>query len=217
MLRYNVRTPPDYSPDQPYPLIVVYAGANRDAAKQEEKTDLTGPATSAGYLIAFADHGVPGEADEDLALIPELVAQDWCVDENRIYLTGHSDGGSVSYLILINGLAKVRPAAIAPSAAGLGSSRIPSQYCPKPAVPVMILHSSEDKLFPGFGLVMRDWLAACFSCPAPTTDGGCTVYAGCDGQVEVRYCEHDGKHGHWPDEYNETLIDFFDRFPGSSS
>lgn len=212
-LKFNVRAPASYSPETGHPLIVVYSGAGGTAPLMESITRLTAPALKAGYIIAFADHKPPnaGSAVDDLATIPSQVAKKWCVDETRVYLTGHSDGGSVIYVGLFRGAFNaLLPAAIAPSAAGLNARALAMAPCLTPPIPVMVLHSKNDGLFPGFGVEARDWWIKCHSC---NTSGeppvkGCVAYAGCENGADVRHCETTISHGAWPDR-NEAMLDFF--------
>ncbi|MBW2263392.1 MAG: poly(3-hydroxybutyrate) depolymerase, partial [Deltaproteobacteria bacterium] len=179
-------------------------------------TGLTTPALAAGFIIAYADHVSPRyETDViELGTIPGLIAGRWCVDEGRIYLTGHSDGASVASLLVIYDDISPLPAAIAPSAAGVNSSFLASVSCTGP-VPVMVIHASGDTLFPGYGREAADWWLGCFDCdattPAPLPDG-CLPYTGCTDGVEVQYCEWAGAHGNWPSHLNASIINFFQRF-----
>ena len=213
---YNVRTPPGYEATVAHPLIMVYAPAGGDAPLTERFTGLTTPALAAGFIIAYADHVSPRyESDViELGTIPGLIADRWCVDESRLYLTGHSDGGSVASLLVIYDDITPLPAAIAPSAAGVNSAFLASVSCTEP-IPVMVIHASGDTLFPGYGRQAADWWLGCFGCdpstPTPLPDG-CLPYTGCTGGVEVQYCEWPGAHGNWPTHLNASILNFFQRF-----
>jgi hypothetical protein len=81
---------------------MVYAPVNLSAAASERFTGLTTIATSAGFVVAYSDHArnsIP--VIKELSTIPHLIAKKWCIDESRIYLTGHSDGGTVALAIAI--------------------------------------------------------------------------------------------------------------------
>lgn len=213
---YNVRVPSTYSPTIGSPLIVVYAPAGADATGTETFVKLTTPATARGYVIAYASHITPQyNADfEEAATIPARVAEKWCIDLTRVYLTGHSDGGSIATLVAMYGLFDA--AAIAPSAAGAYTAGLAGITCPPP-LGVMVMHSSGDQLFPisqGFGAGVADWWAKCFACDpnpgAPLADG-CVPHTGCAGGVEVQYCQGKAVHGVWP-SLNTSILDFFGRF-----
>ena len=152
-LRYTVRVPETYEATVAHPLVVVYAPAGGGPEITESFTGLTVPLTQAGFLVAYADHASPSNeaAFRDLGTIPGRVARRWCVDEESVHFTGHSDGGSMaSILAIMPELASIPATSIAPSAAGVNAAFLAGQTCP-PALPVMVMHSSRDALFPGFG------------------------------------------------------------------
>ncbi len=213
-ITYSVRTPADYDPTVGYPLIMVYAPAGGTEITTETFTGLTPGAIAGGFIIAYADHHSPSSLEniERLALIPAEIAASWCVDTERIYVTGHSDGGSTTTIVTMNeDMMEYRPAAIAPSAAGVNEAYFTGfGACPTP-IPVMIMHSSNDTLFVDLGLDARDYWVDCNGCdttPAQTLPDGCLQYTGCVDDVEVLYCEGTGSHGTWP-PLNDSVIDFF--------
>jgi len=216
-VRFTVRVPDTYDATVAHPLVVVYAPAGGDPELTEQFTGLTGPLTSAGYLVAYADHASPTTEDvfRDLGTVPERVARRWCVDESRVHFTGHSDGGSMaSVLTMLSELASIPAASIAPSAAGVNAGWLAGQTCPDPR-PIMVLHSSRDGLFPGYGREAADWWADCNGCGSELGSPnrrGCADYPGCPDGAGVQYCEHDGNHGTWPG-INQAMVSFFDAAP----
>lgn len=216
-ITYSVRTPVDYDPTVGFPLIMVYAPAGATEITTETWTGLTSGAVAAGFIIAYADHLSPSSLEniERLAVIPAEIADLWCVDTAKIYVTGHSDGGSTTTIVaMYEDMMDHRPAAIAPSAAGVDANYFTSFGSCPPSIPVMIMHSSNDTLFPDFGLDARDYWVDCNGCdttPAQTLPDGCLQYTGCVDEVEVLYCEGTGSHGTWP-PLNESVIDFFSTY-----
>jgi len=208
---FNVRTATSYDPTVKTALVVVYAPAGADRALTESFTKLTPDVTKRGWIVAYANHVTPSTAAavKGVAEIPKIISDQWCVDPARIYLTGHSDGGSVTTLVTLQ--AAVDAAAIGPSAAGVNGAYLAGQKCTAP-VSVMVMHGRDDTLFPGFGKEAADWWQKCFKCTAgPAEANGCIPYTGCEGGVEVRYCEKPITHPTWPN-MNADLLDFFDRF-----
>ncbi len=118
----------------------------------------------AGFIVAYADHrAMTPETVEKLAEIPGLIEKKWCIDKKRIFLTGHSDGGTIAMgIAFINGTKHI-PAAIAPSAMGIRGEDLKEYQCPNP-LPVMVMHSSHDTLFPGYGKEAIQWWASCNGC-----------------------------------------------------
>jgi polyhydroxybutyrate depolymerase len=210
-IRYMVKTPANYNATIAHPLLMVYAPARTNRHESENFVSLTQEATAAGFIVAYADHrAMSPKAIEELAAIPGLIEQKWCVDHKRIVLTGHSDGGTTAMAIAFLDGTKHIPAAIAPSAMGIRSEDLNAYHCPNP-LPVMLLHSSQDSLFPGYGKEAIQWWAACNGCDAspPVKDAdGCVTYRGCKNNATTRYCEGTGSHTTWPGS-NKAIIEFF--------
>lgn len=208
-IRCNVRTPSNYDPTIAHPLLVVYAAANANRAKSEKNIGLTQLATTAGFIIAYADHPeLSPTSTIELGTIPGLIAKQWCVDPQRVVLTGHSDGGTSAMALAFMSGTKQIPKAIAPSAAGISYQDLRDRKCPDP-LPVMIMHSGKDRLFPKYGEQASGWWAACNHCdPIPDKmANGCMAYANCAKGVKTWYCEGDKPHPQWPG-INDVLMDF---------
>lgn len=210
-IKYNVRTPLNYDPMIGHPLLMVYSPARRSRMSTERFTDLTLEATTAGFVVAYADNrSLSPSAIVELSTIPGFVTQKWCIDEKRIFLTGHSDGGSVSMGMAFMAGTKEIPAAIAPSAAGITKSDLSERECPDP-IPVMVMHSANDRLFPGYGAGAVEWWARCNHCgpkESETMDNGCVAYTDCADGAKTWYCEGDLSHSKWPD-INKPILEFF--------
>ena len=210
-IRYMVRTPSNYDATFAHPLLMVYAPAGMSRWASERLTGLTTAATGAGFVVVYADHlplNIP--AIERLGTIPALVAKDWCVDEKRVFATGHSDGGTASLALAVLEKTKKIPAAVAPSAAGWTGKDLESFQCPDP-IPVMIMHGKNDTLFPGWGAQTSAWWAKCNHCDVTktkTVEGGCLVYQGCASGGATLYCEGTGGHRDWPN-LNRVMLEFF--------
>jgi polyhydroxybutyrate depolymerase len=210
-ISYMVKTPANYNSTIAHPLLMVYAPAGTNRYESETFMSLTREATAAGFIVAYADNRrLSPKAIEELADIPGLIGKKWCIEKKRIFLTGHSDGGTVAMgIAFLKGTRQI-PAAIAPSAMGIRGEDLNEQSCPNP-LPVMIMHSSHDSLFPGYGKEAIQWWVACNGCetanPALDTNG-CVTYKGCKNNVPTRYCEGTGTHREWP-KRNKAIIDFF--------
>ncbi|WP_432744042.1 poly(3-hydroxybutyrate) depolymerase [Methylobacter sp. G7] len=208
-IKYNVRTPLNYDPTVAHPLLMVYSPAGSNRAKTEKTTALTLKATTAGFIIAYADHpDLSPTSTIELGTIPGLMAKQWCIDEKRVFVTGHSDGGTAAMALAFMSGTKQIPKAIAPSAAGIDYQDLRDHKCPEP-IPVMIMHSANDHLFPKYGQQTSGWWAACNQCePIPEKIGnGCMAYSGCAKGVKTWYCEGDKLHAQWPG-INDTLLEF---------
>ena len=210
-IRYMVRTPSNYDATFAHPVLMVYAPAGQSRWASEKFTDLTTAATGAGFVVAYVDHRpLSVSTIEQLGTIPDLVAKEWCIDEHRVYVTGHSDGGTASLMLSVLEKTKKVPAAIAPSAAGVTGKDLDAFQCPAP-IPVMIMHSKNDSLFPGWGAQTATWWAGCNQCDVTKTkqlEGGCLAYQDCASGGATLYCEGTGSHRDWPN-LNRVMLDFF--------
>ncbi|MBS0180804.1 MAG: hypothetical protein JSS39_00240 [Nitrospira sp.] len=210
-IRYMVRTPSNYDATFAHPLLMVYAPAGHSGWASERLTGFTTAATGAGFVVVYADHRQLNiAAIEQLGTIPGLVAKEWCVDEHRLYVTGHSDGGTASLMLAVLEKTKKIPASIAPSAAGVTGKDLNAFQCPVP-IPVMIMHSKNDSLFPGWGAQTSAWWAGCNRCDVTKTksvEGGCRAYQGCAAGGATLYCEGTGSHRDWPN-LNRVMLEFF--------
>lgn len=210
-LHYHVRTPSNYDATIAHPLLMVYAAAGQSGPASERMTGLTPTVTANGFIVVYADHrplGIP--AIEQLGMIPGSVAKKWCIDEKRVSVTGHSDGGTATLALAVLDKTKKVPAAIAPSAAGWTGKDLEAYQCPAP-IPVMVMHGANDSLFPGWGAQTSAWWAACNGCDVAKTkkmEGGCVAYQGCASGGATLYCEGAGSHRDWPN-LNRVMIDFF--------
>lgn len=209
---YNVRTPVNYDATVAHPLLMVYAPYGKSSKSNEQFTYLTRDATAAGFIIAYANHRrMAPEALVELAAIPRRIQEKWCVDENRIFLTGHSDGGTISMgIAFVNGTRDI-PAAIAPSAAGIRADDLAGRSCPKP-LSVLVMHSTHDTLFPlpSYGKGVIGWWAKCNKCDlqaVETLPNGCVAYSGCANGVKTWYCENSYPHPVWPG-LNSMVVGF---------
>ncbi len=210
-IKYMVRTPVNYQATFAHPLLMVYAPAGMSRWASERFTGLTTTATGAGFVVVYADHKQLNVSTvEQLGKIPELVAKEWCIDEKRVYATGHSDGGTASLALAVLDKTKTIPAAIAPSAAGWTGKDLEEFQCPAP-IPVMIMHGKNDTLFPGWGAQTSAWWAKCHGCDVTktkTVEEGCRVYQGCASGGATVYCEGSGGHRDWPN-LNRVMLEFF--------
>ena len=199
---YNVRAPANLDPTYTHPLLVVYAPAGHSAEQSEALTRLTTDATRRGFIVAYVgSRPLSQRTVIGLARVPKEVASSWCVDPNRVYATGHSDGGTVSTALALLKETKGTVSAIAPSAAGFFRKDFEGFQCPEP-IPVMVMHGKRDTHFPGWGKEAALWWARCNACdlakPPLPQDDGCVTFSGCVPGGRTVYCEGAGVHEDWP-------------------
>jgi polyhydroxybutyrate depolymerase len=200
-LSYRVRTPLNYDARYAHPLLVVYPAAGASAGQTERYTQLTSAATSRGFVVAYVDHRPMSKANVIAqGGVAQSVAERWCVDRQRVFLTGHSDGGTVSTAVALLEPTRAGVSGIAPSAAGFSKEDLAQMQCRSP-IPVMVMHGAKDTLFPGWGRQTAAWWAQCNGCgttPSAPDAAGCVSYSGCTGAAPVMYCEGPQSHAEWP-------------------
>ena len=218
-IRYHVRTPLNYDNQIAHPLMMVFSPGDRSGLGTEWFTKLTTAGTREGFIVVYADNRprkipvsnrpLAKEWILELGTIPSLVATRWCIDPDRVFLTGHSNGGTISVALALLEESPLRPTAIAPSAAGFRGEDLKPFACPVP-LPVLVMHSKNDKLFRGYGTETIQWWKQCNHCSDKTQSlgAGCTSFLECKDKVSTIYCEGDKNHGVWPQK-NGQIISFF--------
>jgi polyhydroxybutyrate depolymerase len=210
---FSVRTPANYDGTRAHPLLVLYAPGGQHRFASEQFYALTLQATSAGFIVAYPDHlRLSMRGFDELAQVPTLVAQRWCIDEHRVYLAGHSDGGSTAAAITFLGKSALPPSALVVSAAGIRKQDLEAYACAQP-ISVMVIHSREDELFtlPAYGKDAAYWWAHCNRCESTlgqSGDDGCARFKGCADATSTIYCETLGSHAQWPSANASRLLAF---------
>lgn len=208
--------PSDYDADVAYPLIFAWHGLGGSGSLAQYYFGLEG-AVGSDAIIAYpnalprADSG--GETGWELspygydfeffdAMVNELTGR-LCIDEDRIFSTGHSFGGYMS-----NAMGCYRGDihnAIAPVAGG------PPFYgdCTQ-AVGAWITHGKgDDTVEPSQGqdaVARWKYTNECDDTTTPTGANNCVAYDGCTR--DVQWCEHSGGH-EWPGFAGGAIWEFF--------
>lgn len=184
---YRLYRPAALDRAKPVPLVVVLHGALGSGEQAERAYHWDGLADQAGFVVVYPD-GIrrtwnaggaccgPAHRDrvDDVAFLNKLietVAHDEAIDAKRVYVTGISNGGAMTYRYACEGAWPV--AAIGPVAASFTFS------CPKlRAVPVIAIHGLDDRTVPfagGPGRRAKDvvWLPVQASLDAFRDADGC--------------------------------------------
>jgi poly(3-hydroxybutyrate) depolymerase len=137
------------------------------------------------------------------------LADDYCIDENRVFSTGMSYGGIMSNTVGCEMGDVFR--AIAPMS-GLGPYGI--TQCTG-QVAAWISHGTDDAVLPiRTGQASRDhWVEAnsCLEQSSPVDPNPCVAYEGCDEDYPVIWCEFDGGHV-FPSFAPDAIWEFFQQF-----
>ena len=234
---YLLSTPARVDVDAPLPLLLVIHGAGGNAAKAENATGMTGLANAEGFIVAYPNGTqAAGITDENswnagaccarpvrddiddvkfiMAAIADIAAHQ-PVDPSRIYVSGFSNGGMLSYR-----LACERPGFFAGVAVVAGALNVPD--CAAAATSVLMIHGTGDFTVPydggetnektaarfgqwtnaSFADAVSYWSAAdgCGTTPFSQVDGAITrlSYDGCADDVKLEVVTiADGGH-RWP-------------------
>jgi len=156
----SVYVPPTYSPSKPAPLVLVFHGGGGNAGNAQRTAQMKEQADRHGLIVAYPSgtgrfkdtlltwnawtccgYAMNNNVD-DVGFVRELIAalkRRYSIDDKRIYATGLSNGGMLSYRLACELSGQI--AAIAPVAGALNTD----SCAPKQPVSVLIFHGTEDQ------------------------------------------------------------------------
>ena len=184
--RYNLYVPSTYSSEQASPLVVNIHGLTGSGPQQMNSSGMNEVAERENFLVAYpsATNGDwSSAADHSVAFFDSLldtITSAYNIDHTRIYSTGMSQGGIMSYILGVE-----RPDTFAAIASVAGSRPLATQkalfpsnipHVPDRPLPLLHIHGTADTIvpfeggnvvFPQFGsvpfpsveFVLADWLA----------------------------------------------------------
>lgn len=213
MRRYYLHVSP--SVESSAPLVVNMHGYLSNPTMQWEWSQMIDAADPRGMIVAHPEglenswnagaccgSSSSGGVD-DVGFIRAVVADIQsaaCVDPQRIYATGLSNGGFMSNRLGCE--AADLFAAVAPV---VGALRIPLEDCmPERPMPIFAFNGVQDGLVPiadGNATIER-WVELDGCDPEPMVEelagGSCRTWSGCDGDGDVRMCTLDPMGHCWP-------------------
>ncbi|MEZ4454599.1 MAG: hypothetical protein R3B09_34425 [Nannocystaceae bacterium] len=246
---FTLALPEGYDPSAPHRLILGYPGTNWTGEMIRPYLDLEAtPGDAIPEIFVYPDplwrdfdgwgnlggwvlgpHAYPADGDQDLvftAAILDHVAERYCVDEDRIFVTGHSWGGDMAQVVAC--FLGDRITAAAPAAANrpYWFETGPDQFvkCPGGAAVWTFFGVADDHFtdqdYPGhYGDECRDfWLdqRACAGVDASDDlglggAGECVEYQGCD--QPTRYCLYGPATQHQiPAYFGDAVMTWFRSF-----
>jgi poly(3-hydroxybutyrate) depolymerase len=234
---YILAVPDGYDPDTPYRLIFGWhplGGSAQQVAGMGNNGYYGLQSQAAGTAIFVAPEGLPfsGESlgwgnnnGRDLDFLDAMMERfdaELCFDHNRIFSTGFSFGGMMSFAVGCQSESYMR--AIAPQAGNIMVSGCEDGDRP---VAVMGFHGDDDTVVsPDGGHAGRDVFIERNNCSNETTpltpswcEGlgdnnqpcSCVSYEGCDEGYPVIWCDFNGGHTPAPNS-GETIWNFFSQF-----
>jgi polyhydroxybutyrate depolymerase len=163
---YLLHAPPKYDPARPLPLIIAlhfYPGTGQG---MREMVGLDTKADREGFLVAYPD-GVNGGfnalvccgAADDVGFLKSLTEHlvgTWRADPGRVYLTGISNGGDLSFRAAVEATGVF--AAIGVVSGGfIGSRAASADYVPKSPVSVVTFIGAQDRYAAAFQDGVKAW------------------------------------------------------------
>lgn len=163
---YLLHAPPDFNPGTPIPVVIALHFYPGDGAGIRETSGLDAVADREGFLAVYPDGVNSGfnalvccGAEDDVGFVRALVEQlrgTWGADPDRVYATGISNGGDLSYRLAVE-LPGVF-AAIAPVSGGfLGPKPQDAAYAPKTPVSVLTFIGGQDRYAADFEAGLATW------------------------------------------------------------
>ncbi|KAH8647884.1 Alpha/Beta hydrolase protein [Xylariales sp. PMI_506] len=174
--------PPNYEATKPAPVIISYHGVRQSPTKQANLDQFANPRFNTEYIAVYpqaitppGEHEVmwqgPRKATEDditftMDIIDELENY-FCVDTERIYASGKSEGGGFVGMLACNETSSARIAAFAPVSGAFypGTNKGESDKCKDPPkikcspsrcnIPFLEMHGGADFLAPLDGGLQR--------------------------------------------------------------
>ena len=165
---YRLYVPPSYRPGHPAPLLFNLHGYTSNAQEEEFYSDFRAIADTAGFLLVHPNgtldgggnrywntFSVPGSGGpDDAAFLSNLLtalSQQYSIDPGRVYSTGFSNGGFMSYELACR--LSNRVAAVASVAGSLATTRA-AACAPAHPTPVLEIHGTADGTVPYAGTAL---------------------------------------------------------------
>ena len=229
---YKIHFPPSYDASEAYPMIIGFHGGFGNAEQFEDQSLLSEKADEADFIAVYPQGlgfpllpnlrywnagiccGYPNTNDiDDVAFISNMIdtiALEHNIDLNRVYCTGMSNGGFMSYRMACERADKI--AAIAPVAGGMVT-----EVCdPSQGVPIIHFHSFLDDNIPYNGGV-GNGASTHYN---PPLDSVFNVWAGhneCTVFNDTIYEGDDFTHVRWSDCECNQIIDYYISTDGGHS
>jgi polyhydroxybutyrate depolymerase len=202
---YALSVPTAYTGTTPLALVLVWHGANLSGSLARTLFNLESKSNGAA-IFAYPDSMAAGAWDvssgsADVQLFKALVSSlssSYCIDPKRIFSTGHSTGAVMTNSLGCSFGDVLR--AIAP-ASGTPPGTAGRTVCTG-TVAALVAHGENDPMIPlSQGEATRDFWLAQNGCSTETKtwapEPACVEYQGCQTDLPVVWCVHDGGHA-WP-------------------
>lgn len=248
--QYKVHVPPSYSPSVPTPVVFCFHGLAQDAVLFcVDGANLAAKSDQAGFILVMPNGysnswnagtccgDAAAQKLDEIAFVRAIFAEistHLNLDLSRVYATGLSNGGYMSYRLACE--ASDLFVAVAPGAGAIGSAEIGGgtstdsdiTACNASGISVLDIHGTEDGLIaydrqkPSLERIAQQNGCALTTRPAdqPVSMGDttCVSYEGCPAGVDVTGCSVMGGGHVWFGSSNcGTGVDSACAFVGANS
>lgn len=211
---YLLYVPTRYKSNRPMPMVFNFHGLGSNGAQQYAYSELSALAEKFKFILVspngvgnswnagFCCGAAVAAQIDDVGFTSDMIdeiSSDYCVNPDRVYSTGMSNGGYMSYRLacdLADRIAAIGPVAAANRTVSCDPSR---------PVPVIAMNGTDDLLVDyADGLVsVQAWAAAnaCSDIPEVVYDKGdvtCVAYENCAENATSQLCTVDGGGHTWP-------------------
>ena len=217
---YTLNLPPNYYENAGFSLVIAMHGGGGSASQFESTSKLTEKANAAGFIVVYPEGtGVINTWNAGTCcgsavnnnindvkfismLIDKLVAS-YKINAKKVYATGHSNGGMMSYRLACELSTKI--AAIAPN----GSTMVVTQPCnPARAVPVLHMHSKLDQhvvYTGGYG----NGVSGVYCPPLDSVLNVWSLKNNCASPSQVITTTANYTHKRWLNCTNNSIVDYY--------
>lgn len=231
---YVLHVPTGYDGIQRLPLVVNIHGFSSWATEELDRSKWDEMGDRENFVVvapngmgdpkAWNAGGLGGGHDDVgfIRTVVEEVASELCIDEKRIFVSGHSNGGAMTHKL------GCQAADIFAAIAPICGWTVPAEECnPARPIPVAAVRSLDDTTvrYEGGGIApsaaadLDRWLQAndCADTPLVAShDGVCNTYTSCAAGTQVMECHPRGEHNFYYATDNlllpDTLWPFFREF-----
>ncbi|RKR85964.1 poly(3-hydroxybutyrate) depolymerase [Micromonospora pisi] len=206
--RYRLHAPASYDPATAVPLVIALHPFPGEGLGMSEMVGLDGKAEQENFLVAYPD-GINGgfnalvccgTADDVgfLRALTEHLISEWRVNPDRVYLTGISNGGDLSFRAAVEATGVF--AAIGVVSGGFGGPlAAAADYAPRTPVSVITFIGGQDRYVKEFQAGIRTWQERLRCAPATSTRVAETI-----GMTQARCADGSDVHVYVLDEMGHS-------------
>lgn len=161
---YRIHLPSNYDAKTAKPLLIAYHGKGNNPAKFEGETRFSDEKINPNMIVVYPSglNGVwQGAKYENQGVSDKVFTTDlvnrikdgYCVDESRVYASGHSNGGGFNNVLACSPSHGGQFAAFAPVSGAFYTEYQPADQC-QPArspLPILEVHGTADEQIPYAG------------------------------------------------------------------